>query len=81
MIRVSMIISRLMLLPRNQMLGDRLLARRNDIGHTADNVQFGHVASDATARNLVAAGAIPVNGPPRTVAGKTGDIAVEMKGR
>src|SRR5882724_6576558 len=56
------------------MLGDRLLAVRADIGDTAENVQFRHVAGGAPARNLVADGAIPVNGPRRTVPGKTGDV-------
>src|SRR6476659_11429227 len=59
---------------RYQMLGDRLLALRADIGDTAENVQFRHVASGAPARNLVAGGAIPVNGPRRTIFGKTGDV-------
>src|SRR5439155_4294390 len=56
------------------MRGDRLLALRTDIGHTAENVQFRHVASGAPALNLVADGAIPVNGPRRTVSGETGDV-------
>src|SRR5262249_50043867 len=55
------------------MFGDRLLALRADIGDTAENVQFRHVAGGAPARNLVADGTIPVNGPRRTVSGKTGD--------
>ena len=56
------------------MLGYRLLALRADIGDTAENIQFRHVASGAPARNLVADGAIPVNGPRRAVCGKTGDV-------
>ena len=56
------------------MLGDRLLALRADIGDTAENVQFRHVASGAPARNLVADGAIPVNGPRRTVPGNTSGV-------
>ncbi len=56
------------------MLGHRLLALRADIGDTAENIQFRHVASGAPARNLVADGAIPVNSPRRTVSGKTGDV-------
>src|SRR6185369_12119895 len=58
----------------DQMFGDRLLALRADIGDTAENVQFRHVASGAPARNLVADSAIPVNGPRRTVYGETGDV-------
>ena len=56
------------------MFGDRLLALRADIGDTAENVQLRHVASGASARNLEADGAIPINGPRRTVSGKAGDV-------
>src|SRR5437773_12156626 len=56
------------------MLGDRLFALRADIGDTAENVQFRHVASGAPTRKLVADGAIPVNGPRRAVSGQTGDV-------
>src|SRR5438105_14920634 len=59
---------------RDQMLGDRLLALRADIGNTAKNVQFRHVAGGAPARNLVADGAIPVNDPPSTIFGKAGYV-------
>jgi hypothetical protein len=40
----------------------------------ASSVQFRHVTSGAAAWNLVANGAMPVNGPRRTVSGKTGDV-------
>lgn len=58
----------------DQVLRHRLLALRADIGDSTQDVQFRHVPGRTAGRDLVADGAVTVNGPFAAVPGKTPDV-------